>query len=101
MKTLAQYTAEGAFHFTTGVRGFLIPFEMREALVAYVEERRPVGGFLTAVIENDLREAVGRADGFNLDQLPAFVNFFYNHAPSTCWGSRAKMDAWLAPKETT
>lgn len=99
MRTVADYEGNGAFDFTSGLNEFIVPEHMRAGLVAYVEQRAPVGGFLTAVITNDLKEAVGRADGDNICQLPAFVNFFYNHAPSPCWGSKKRMDAWLVGRE--
>lgn len=76
-------------------RGFKIRPDMMEGLKAYIEERIPPGGFLSAVICNDLSAAVGRADEENLKNLPAFAAFLYNCAPSMCWGSPEKMKAWL------
>jgi hypothetical protein len=40
-------------------------------------------------------ERVGRADDQNIKVLPAFVAYFYNEAPSQCWGSKEKMESWL------
>lgn len=76
-------------------RDFRIRPDMIDAILRYIDDRIEPGGFLTAVICNDLREAVGRADDGNLANLPAFVAYFYNEAPSNCWGSKEKMDAWL------
>jgi hypothetical protein len=59
------------------------------------ERMRPIPGrFLQAVICNDLKEACGQADNENIHQLPAYVAYFYNHAPHNCWGSRDIMMAW-------
>ena len=74
--------------------------DMMEPLQAYIEEHRPVGGFLSAVISNDLSRACSRADEDNLRNLPAFVAFLYNAAPSTCWGSPEKMKKWLEEPST-
>jgi hypothetical protein len=65
----------------------------------YIEKRQPVGGFLKAVICNDLRKAVNYADDYNTDNLPAYVAYLYNHAPSDCHGSLEKYKAWIKPWE--
>jgi hypothetical protein len=80
-------------------RGFHIPEHMLYALQQYVATHRPVGHFLTAIICNDLKEAVARADDENLTNLPAYVGYLYNECPSACWGSKKKMDDWLYPPE--
>lgn len=79
-------------------RHFRIRAQMMEAIHRYVEKHQPVGKFLTAVICNDLREACAYADDDNLINLPAFVGYFYNEAPSLCWGSRKQMEYWLNTK---
>ena len=66
------------------------------ALKRYIEHHLPPGSFLTAVITNNLKEAVMNADHWNLGNIPAYVNYLYNHAPSQCWGSPARMTAWLS-----
>jgi len=52
------------------------------------------GGFLCAVLENNLRRAVDQADDVNLRALPAIVGYLFNRAPARCWGSREQMDHW-------
>ena len=76
-------------------RSFFIPDNMAHAIDNYIERGEPVGDFLTALICNNLSEAIGRADYLNLANLPAFAAYFYNYAPASCWGSKEKMDAWL------
>jgi hypothetical protein len=61
----------------------------------YALDKTPVGGFLTAVLKNDLREAVFRADAENLRQLEAIVRFVHWELPGNCWGDAAKVEAWL------
>jgi hypothetical protein len=41
-----------------------------------------------------LAEAFGRADEINRERLFDIVGFFYNEAPSPCWGSPQKMTEW-------
>ena len=82
-------------------RQFAIPVHMMASLTGYIERGVPVGDFLTAVLENNLSEACGRDD--NLENLPAYVAYLYNEAPSPCHGSPEKVRAWLAhfaPKTT-
>ena len=77
---------------------YSIPERMRGSITRYIEDRVIPGGFLQAVICNNLSEAVGRADDENIRNLPAYCNFFYNYAPSQCWGSPEKMAKWLGEK---
>ena len=86
MKSLVDFTFDGE----------AIPERMHGAITRYIERRIAPGNFLTAVICNDLREAVHRADDENIKLLPAYVSYFYNEAPSPCWGSREKMNEWIA-----
>ena len=71
-----------------------IPERMRGAIVRYVEQRLPPGDFLSAVINNDLREACGRADNENQRLLPEYVMWFYNWAPAGCWGRPGALREW-------
>ncbi len=52
------------------------------------------GGFLCAVLENDLQGAFAKADNGNLNALHEIVKYVYNCMDSRCWGSRDKMTAW-------
>jgi hypothetical protein len=76
-------------------RQFYIPERMMGGLTRYVDHGIEPGGFLTAVISNDLKEAVSRADDENLAKLPAYVAWLYNEAPRGCWGSRENMQRWM------
>lgn len=53
------------------------------------------GGFLTAVLENNLSQAFGRADSYNSANLKDIVAYIYNYVPSSAWGSPAKVSAWV------
>jgi hypothetical protein len=86
---------DGSYSFYS----YTISARMMESLRAYVEERRRVGHFLTAVLENDLKEAVNRADDENGRNLPAYIAYLYNEAPANCYGSKEKVKAWLDEAE--
>lgn len=73
----------------------LIEPRFRESIDAYVATGRPTGGFLEAVLSNDLMEALGRADSGAIDNLPHIVAYVYNEAPSGCWGSRERVREWI------
>lgn len=73
-----------------------VPPHLREGLIAHILHGRPVGRFLTSLLSNDLREAVGRADDVSLGSLRDLVIFLHNNAPGPCWGSPAAVEAWRA-----
>lgn len=72
----------------------LIPEHLRDGLRRYIEQGVMPGGFLTAVLSNDLVESVGRADAESLPRLRDIIQFIYWHAPSRCWGSPEVIDEW-------
>lgn len=75
-------------------REWYIPDRMMGGLERWIVHGTPPGDFLTAVLNNDLREAIGRADDENMRNLPAFVAYLYNEAPGQCWGSPEKVELW-------
>jgi len=77
-------------------RSFYIPKRMMYDIERYTNNRVLPGQFLQAIISNNLREACARADDENLQNLPAYVAYFYNRAPNGCWGSREIMNRWVA-----
>lgn len=76
----------------------MIPDIILEAINRYVEHRIPTGGFLQAVLENNLKEAVFRADKENSIPLKEIVNYIYWNIPFECWGSPEKVKKWLENK---
>jgi len=61
----------------------------------YLEHGIPGGHFLTAVIENNLKEACQRADDHNRRILFEITRWFYNEAPAQSWGSPEEMQDWI------
>ena len=76
-----------------------IPEHLRGGMQRYIEKGIEPGDFLTAVICNDLKESFARADDTNRERMFDIVCFIYNEAPSLCWGSREKMNAWIKAKK--
>lgn len=67
----------------------------KDSIDRYVNDRLPPGGFITAVLTNDLIGAVGKADSENLADLHEICTYIYNSIPSNAWGSKEKMNAWM------
>jgi len=84
------YRSGGAFE--------TIPDHMCQGLDDYIERHWKPGGFLLAVLSNDLREACALADYINIKALPVFVAYLHSEAPSACWGSPERVEAWLAAR---
>ena len=72
------------------------PENCRGSLMRYIEYRIPPGGFLTALLSNDLMDAIGRADHINKEQFHEIASWLYNYAPPDCFGSRRKVADWLS-----
>lgn len=56
-----------------------IPVHLRESIARYVEYKIQPGGFMTAVLNNDLYNATGRADSESLKALHLIVRWFANN----------------------
>lgn len=72
----------------------MLPHHMRQPMLRYIEKGLPPGHFLSAVLSNDLKEAVAHADGTNEHYLPEYVRYLMWYAPLLCWGSRENMNVW-------
>ena len=71
-----------------------IPCHTLTSIGRWVTHGVPGGHFLTAVLTNDLKEAVGRADLDNRRALCDIVTYLYNYVPVGCWGSPQKTKEW-------
>lgn len=72
-----------------------LPLGLQGGTRRYIEQGVPPGGFLKAVLCNDLFGALARADGSNLYQLLEISRWFYNYAPPGCHGSKENYRDWL------
>lgn len=76
-----------------------LPEHLQEGIRDYIEVGLPLGGFLQAVVQNDLARAVERADPFTSLQLKEVVKFFLHYAPGTCHGSKQAYEEWIKGHE--
>lgn len=72
-----------------------IPDYMREGVEKYVMDGRETGSFLMSVFENNLIEAIGRADTTNIRCLQQYA-YLLLHMPAGSFGSRENVKQWIA-----
>lgn len=82
-------------YYEDKARECFVPEHDIPGLVRYIVDGVPMGSFLTAVMENDLMEAFGRADEENTLSMHKLMGFIYNHAPIGCHGSPEKVTKWI------
>ena len=80
-------------HMEEGLQKY-VPPHIHESIRLWITKGHPLGHFLKAVIENDLRSAMNRADPQNRLKLYDIIRFFTNHAPAMCWGYTGATKAW-------
>lgn len=76
-----------------------IPKRTLRALELYRDERIPTGGFLRAVLTNNLAAAFARADQGNLEALGSIVKWVNWELPASAWGTYSAVDDWLAEED--
>lgn len=98
MEDIAQQTKWIERLYAEGER-LNVPSHTLKTLVDYVANRVPTGGFLHAVLTNDLIETMGRADHINREHIHDICSFVYNWLPANCWHSEEAVKRWLERKE--
>ena len=78
-----------------------LPEHMQEGARRYIEDGIEPGGFLTAVLSNDLKGAYVRADEENLAAMREWVNWVYWECPGVAQGSSKNVKAWIDAKQET
>ena len=76
-------------------RGVRLPEWAQESIARYVYDGCQPGSFLTACLENNLRDAVANADDDSLAALPCIVGYIYNEIPSAAWGDPGRVAEWM------
>jgi hypothetical protein len=71
-----------------------LPEHTAYSLAVFVTTGSLPGGFLRAVLKNDLMEAVAQADSENLAALKDICLFIHNHIPADCHGSLENVNTW-------
>lgn len=72
-----------------------LPEGLQGGMQRYLEQGIMPGHFLTAVLKNNLFEAVMRADADNLKELPNIVKWIHWEVPSGSHGSIIKVKEWI------
>lgn len=73
----------------------MLPEHMQGAMERWIEHGMLPGGFLTAVLTNDLFDAFGKADMVNRNRIHDYIVYLYNYAPAVCYGNPEKVRAWF------
>lgn len=76
----------------------LIPERVMQNLLAYVKGEEAPGGFLYAVLTNDLFRTVGRADAEMKPLIPLLVHYIHWEVPGNCHGSPEIVKSWMQKK---
>lgn len=69
---------------------------MAGAVQCYIENGLEPGSFMRALLCNDLRGAIARADGMNIARIPHWVVWMENNLPGAAWGSAQNYENWIA-----
>lgn len=70
------------------------PPNLVDGFKRFIEQGILPGGFIQAVLNNDLKESFALADIINRLNMFNIVYWVYNHAPKACWGSPEIVKAW-------
>lgn len=81
--------------FDANYNGKVVPQHTREALERYFLYGLEPGGFLTAMLTNNLYGAVGSADHQNIQVIPDIIKWLLTKAPVGSYGSAEAMRSWI------
>lgn len=82
-------------HYSARLSNYNIPARMYQGIIDYIVTGTPTGSFLAAIFQNDLVNAIGKADAENSALLREYALFLYNEAPMPCWGSDEEYHRWI------
>lgn len=75
-----------------------IPDHMQKSVAEYILFGGITGDFLLRVVSGNLFGAYQYADGINEHRLRDYVMFFYNAAPTGCYGTEEAASNWMNRK---
>jgi hypothetical protein len=75
--------------------GNKIPEYMHQGFIYYIESGILPGDFLSAILCNNLKEAVYNADSTNIHLISTYIKFLYKHFPYNIWGSKERVQQHL------
>ena len=76
-----------------------VPDVTLQTIKDYVIKGWEPGGFVRAVLENNLSEAIARADENNLASLKDIVMYVYWCVPGIAWKSPDLVDEWMKHRQ--
>lgn len=83
-------------HLIAGFEECDVPEHLRDGLLRYFTQHIRTGDFLWGVLCNDFIEAALRASMISGFGFQGLGQFLVHYAPEEAWGSREKVEAWLA-----
>ena len=83
------------FDYEEFYRESKIPELTMSGITNFIHRGAMPGGFLTSVLENNLKQTYGSADENNIVAIPSIVQYLYNNAPGICWGSPREVREWM------
>jgi hypothetical protein len=69
--------------------------DLGDNLACYLRDGTVPSGVLSAILANDLLNAVARADHTTMAHLRSIVQTLFTYVPREAWGSDQKVDDWL------
>jgi hypothetical protein len=93
--TYTDYTAAG-IQLIESLTAARVPLTLHKGLVRYFLDGIPPGHFLRAVLENNLQDAVLRAD--EPACLHSLILWLLNVVPAPSWGDPRAVEQWIARK---
>ena len=76
-----------------------VPVQSAEGILNYFLHRIEPGGFLYAVLCNDLKAACLAADETNRHHIYDYICLLHAEAPADRYGSVSRVEAWLSGEE--
>ncbi len=77
----------------------IIDEKVLDGLCRYAVDGIRPGGFLSAMLENNLSETLRRADFETFAVLRELMTFVHQELPASCWGSPTKVAAWIDARQ--
>lgn len=71
-----------------------LPPGIEEALQRYIDHALNPGGFLSAILRNNLSLAVFTASRDMRGRIGDIVFWLWENAPHACWGSEESIERW-------
>lgn len=74
----------------------MIPQAIKTAIDNWVLNGEAPGGFVNAILKNDLLGAIKSGDPESINSLKDIVDYLISGVPADCWGDKNKIVQWAA-----